>query len=235
LSDTQRAVAPAVFADPDSALADWKAAVGADTTARSTLAPINEPATIRELLDDCLLRETFGGSVMGDEPIDLLSEYFRMRSRARQLSRSWPGHNADPHAAARWKADAHADTDEMLSEFGNWHRERHADRDLDEDATATLTFEWLGTGPRIARFSCSPHRIRMMTSFIWDSYEDDDASSICALLPEWVTWCAEKTGLTPALTDRSLAEAHRSTTVSRSTRDTDHDDADHDANPRTAE
>lgn len=217
LCDTQRVVAAAVFTDPDAALADWRAAVGTATTSDSELSPGTEPAVIRELLADCLMRETFGGSLMGDEKIDLLSEYFRARSRATQLSRTMPGHNPDPQATVRWNTGTHTNADKVLDEFGRWFSERNATADFNEDTAATLIVDWLGIGPSVARFSCSPHRISTLAAFIWDSYEDETAANICALLPEWVAWCAETTGLAPALTDRALAAARQSTTLTRST------------------
>lgn len=230
LCDTQRVVGAGVFTDPDNALADWKDAVGATTAANSTMSPVSDPATIRDLLDDCLRHELVGGSIMGDETADLLSEYFRMRSRAHHLFRSLPGRKSDPRATADRKRHATSHTDHAVEEFSAWFRDHHPGDDLDEDIAATLATDWLGTGPAFARFSCSPHRVRATTSVLHDSYENEAAAAIRALLPAWITWCATKTGLPTTLTERSLAEAQHSVPAPRATPDLGRPEA-----PRIAE
>jgi hypothetical protein len=56
-------------------------------------------------------------------------------------------------------------------------------------------------------YACSPHRIEETGGLLRDDYEPDYANAALRLLPEWVQWCAERSGLDSESTARSLEAA----------------------------
>ena len=58
-------------------------------------------------------------------------------------------------------------------------------------------------------YSCSPHRVEMLGRLVRDDYLPKEGNAVLALLPDWVQWCADRTGLPAALAAPAL-EAARS-------------------------
>ena len=56
---------------------------------------------------------------------------------------------------------------------------------------------------------CSPHRIQMAAHLIRNGYREEYADAALRLLPDWVEWCIERSGLEDAPADRSREAAGR--------------------------
>ncbi|MER7009167.1 hypothetical protein ABT297_39835 [Dactylosporangium sp. NPDC000555] len=54
---------------------------------------------------------------------------------------------------------------------------------------------------------CSPHKVAVAVLNLRDYYKDDFAAELVAVLPEWIRFLAEHTGMPAELTDRCLAYA----------------------------
>lgn len=78
-------------------------------------------------------------------------------------------------------------------------------------------------------YSCSPHRVEMLGRLIRDDYLPKEGNAVVALLPDWVQWCADRTGLPAALAAPALeaarAEAAKSVTDDHGPGDEDGDGA----------
>ena len=189
-----------VFASAGDALREWRDAVG---PAASGAALSSCPAGMTaQLLGPCLRTGPMGDMLEGNEPRDLIREYYRLRRRARDLTGS-----AD--TAAGWSP---FDAGHAPDAFLNWYATRHNDVPAAvTEAAATIHEEW---GPHEypderSFYACSPHRIEMAAHLIRESYFAGDANPALRLLPEWTQWCIERTGLDGDAAARSR-EAARS-------------------------
>jgi hypothetical protein len=54
---------------------------------------------------------------------------------------------------------------------------------------------------------CSSHKVASAVLHLCDFYKDDYAAELVAVLPEWIRFLAEHTGMTADLTERCLAHA----------------------------
>ena len=144
--------------------------------------------------------------LQGDEPRELIREYYRLRRRAHMLT-GRAGGTAAGVAAASSGGD---DPGPAREAFLGWYAARHDDVPQDTaDAVDTILQEW---GPRAhpgerSRYACSPHRIEMTARLIRDGYFPDHANAALRLLPEWTQWCIGQSGLTGAFAGRSRAAA----------------------------
>jgi hypothetical protein len=188
-----------VFASAEDALREWRDAVG---PAASGAALSSCPAGMTaQLLAPCLSTGPLADMLQGNEPRDLIREYYRLRRRASDLTGS---------------ADAAADSSPFDAghapdAFLNWYAIRHDDvPGAVNQATATIHEEW---GPHEypderSFYACSPHRIEMAAHLIRGSYFADYANPALQLLPEWTQWCIERTGLDGDAAARSREAAH---------------------------
>lgn len=189
-------VGAGVFASAEDALGEWREAVG--PAASGTVLSSCPPGLTAQLLAPCLRTGPLADMLEGNEPRDLIREYYRLRRRARDLARS---------AASR-----PLDTGHAHEAFLNWYAARHDDvPGAVTEAAATINEEW---GPpeypdERSFYACSPHRIEMAAHLIRESYVADHANPALRLLPEWTQWCIERTGLGGNAADRSH-EAARS-------------------------
>ena len=179
-------VGAGVFAAAEDALREWRDAVG---PAASGAALSSCPAAMTaQLLAPCLTTGPLADMLQGNEPRELIREYYRLRRRARDLTRS-------PDAAA---GSSPFDAGDAPDAFLNWYATRHdAVPGAVTQATATIHEEW---GPHEypderSFYACSPHRIEMAAHLIRGSYFADYANPALRLLPEWTQWCIERTGL----------------------------------------
>src|SRR5258708_7760034 len=76
-------VGAGVFGSPQDALAEWQHAVG--PAAGTALSP-SAPETTARLLAPCLETGPLSEMLQGDEPRELIREYYRLRRRARALT-----------------------------------------------------------------------------------------------------------------------------------------------------
>ncbi|QBI53153.1 hypothetical protein [Streptomonospora litoralis] len=186
-----------VFASAEDAAAEWRRAVGdsAPTAAEPRPCTAEEAA---ELLVIPWSAQLVSGMRIGTEHRELLVEQFRLASRAELVIghfREQLSHEPEPR------------TEGVVEDFRRWYAERNgAEPDLDD--ASTLADEW---GPPHCTppllYSCSPHRIRQAAVIIADSYQPEYVPGILALMPEWVDWCIERSGVVgePAEAARAAA------------------------------
>src|SRR5260221_7620695 len=172
------------------------------------------------LLHPALAIGTTWDMVQGGEPRELMGEYYRLSPRAyllaEYLADNFPETIEDEHPGEEEEDAEEQETDDTMQSFLNWHAERTPNasvksRNLTALALAldTLIDEWTPfMSPDKAMFyACSPHRIEDTGILLRDDCDPDDANSALELLPEWVQWCAERSGLDSESTARSLEAA----------------------------
>ncbi|MGP3920389.1 hypothetical protein [Nonomuraea sp. 10N515B] len=193
-----RVVHAAVFASPEEALAEWRAAVGMHAASASTQPAPCDQATARDLLDPLCRSDLLGALLLGSESQQLIAERYRLRQRARALCESFT-------VAPEPKPKPKQDLNPIIDDFAAWLRDRDDHRPEREDI-ATLADTWsrvCGAG----YYACSPHRIEHTVILVSDGYIKKYAEAILDLLPQWVEWCIERTGLTGELAERSRQAA----------------------------
>ncbi|MDP4502049.1 hypothetical protein [Nonomuraea turcica] len=191
-----RVVHAAVFASPEEALAEWRAAVGTHAASASTQPAPCDQATARDLLDPLCRSDLLGALLLGSESQQLIAERYRLRQRARALCESF---TVAPEPKPK------QDLNPIIDDFAAWLRDRDDHRPEREDI-ATLADTWsrvCGAG----YYACSPHRIEHTVILVSDGYIKKYAEAILDLLPQWVEWCIERTGLTGELAERSRQTA----------------------------
>jgi len=179
-------VGAGAFSSAQDALREWRDAVG---PAASGAALSSCPAQMTaQPLAPCLRTGPLADMLQGNEPRDLIREYYRLRRRARDLTGSADAVGGPPPFDAGHAPDA----------FLTWYATRHDDvPGAVAEAAATVCEEW---GPHEypdgrSFYACSPHRIEMAAHLIRQSYIADYADPVLRLLPEWTQWCIERTGL----------------------------------------
>ncbi|MEW1839829.1 hypothetical protein AB0392_17950 [Nonomuraea angiospora] len=195
-----RVVHAAVFASPEDALAEWRAAVGTHAAPASTQPAPCDQATARDLLDPLCRSDLLGALLLGNESQQLIAEHFRLRQRARALCESF---TAAPEPKPQ------QDLNPIIDDFAAWLSDRD-DHTPEREDIATFADTWSDlSGP--GYFACSPHRIEHTVSLVADGYIKKYAEAVLDLLPQWVEWCIERTGLTgePAERARQAAAINR--------------------------
>jgi hypothetical protein len=191
-------VGAGAFGTAQDALAEWQNAVG--PAAGRALSP-SPPETTARLLAPCLETGPLSDMLQGNEPRELIREYYRLRRRARSLT----GAMTASAAAATSGGD---DPGPVHEAFLGWYAARHDDvLQGAADAVDTILHEW---GPSAhpaerSRYACSPHRIEMASHLIREGYFPDYANAALRLLPEWTQWCIEQSGLTGEFAARARA------------------------------
>ncbi|AQZ69465.1 unnamed protein product [[Actinomadura] parvosata subsp. kistnae] len=189
-----RVVHAAVFASPEEAFAEWRAAVGVRAAPASTRPAPCDRATVRDLLDPLCRADLLSVLMIGTESRQLVAEHFRQRQRARAL--------CEPFTVA---PEAGQDLVPIIDDFAAWLRERNGPRPEREDV-ATLADNWSDlSGP--GYYACSPHRIEHTVILVADGYAEEYAEAALDLLPEWVEWCIERTGLADEPAERARQAA----------------------------
>ena len=187
-------VGAGAFPTADDALGEWRDTVG-PAASGAALSSCSGGMTAW-LLAPCLQTGPIANMLQGDEPNDLIREYYRLRRRALDLTGS-----ADATAGS-----SPFNADHASEEFLDWYATRHEDiPEAVAQAAATIHEEW---GPHNypderSFYACSPHRIEMAAHVIRTSYLADYSNSALRLLPEWTEWCIERTGLNGDAADRS--------------------------------
>jgi hypothetical protein len=197
-------VGAGVFGSAQDALAEWQHVVG--PAAGTALSPA-APETTARLLAPCLQTGPLSEMLQGNEPRELIREYYRLRRRARSLTGSAGATVAGAAAVSSGRGD---DPGPAREAFLDWYAARHDDVPQDAaDAVNTILYEWgPGTPPEErSRYACSPHRIEMTAHLIRDGYFPDHANAALRLLPEWTQWCIGQSGLDGDFAARSRAAA----------------------------
>jgi hypothetical protein len=192
------------FPDTRQALAAWQATVGPVASAESVFTPVDDPEFLAELLpkDEGFLEP-------GGETARQFAEYHRSRRLADELRDALD-------AAPRSTADRDAQPDppepaDYARRFASWRAEHRPDAPPlpdHDDAIAQLAEDWFEGGLPQLRATCSPHRVAAFAAHVRDYYQEDFASQLSALLPDWVTWFADRLGLSPDLAERCLPYAN---------------------------
>jgi hypothetical protein len=192
-------VGAGTFASAEDALREWQDAVGAPA-ARATLSAC-DPAAVKRLLASCLEAGPLAEMLQGGEPRELIREYYRLRRRARELVEITGGDESDA-----FSFDLAGERDAFLA----WYAKQHDDVPDVEDA-GTIVSEW---GPHNhagerSLYGCSPHRIQMAAHLVRNGYREEHAEAALRLLPDWVEWCIERSGLDEAAAGRSREAARQ--------------------------
>jgi hypothetical protein len=181
------------FDNADQAGDAWRAAVGEVAAGSAAFGPVDDTGLVAELLP-----AEMGMMRIGGENEQQLSEYHRgirlaetVRARARKR-RKPPAERLNPETAAplfaAWLAKHRPDAQQL--------------DDVDE-LLAEFTESW-ASGSGVAFSACSPHRVADRVAGIRDYYEDEYATQLVALLPDWVTFLSEYNGTPPRLMERCL-------------------------------
>ena len=199
-------VAAGAYDSAAAARAEWQAAVG-PAAATAALSP-GPPELAVRLLNSAQWSSMQFTTVLGDEPAAFFREFPRLFRRADALA----GYLA-PQLPKR-RPDATADVrDAAIEDFLDWHAGRAWNapgaREQAEDALELILSEWGPDAPVDERafYACSPHRIEACAVVLRDSYDPESVHEALLLLPDWVQWCARKTGLEDEFADRALTAA----------------------------
>jgi hypothetical protein len=189
-----------VFDDVAQAATAWRARVG--DTAES--ARPERVETAERLL--CLVHCDSGEEMLrGTESRTVLDNWFRARRRIHDLADALRRRGMSLPAARSLYRDL--DTDPMVEAFTGWYVLRHG-AEPDPEVVGALAEEWMEGALPDTWHSASPHRVAFQLTLINDWVLDDPITvAVKALLPEWVRWHGEQTGLPEHLVDRGVAVA----------------------------
>lgn len=195
-------VGAGVFDDVDQAAAAWLAAIG-DTAGETMPQPVADP---RELL--CLVHCDIGDEmgIFGDETRVVMDNWFRAERRHHDLAEALRRRGMPLPAPESLYHDL--DIKPMTDEFTSWHTDKHGARP-DAEALAELAAEWMEGSIPETWYSVSPERVRHHRRLLSDWVQDDPITlAVTALLPDWVAWLSERSGLPKHLRERVDAAAH---------------------------
>jgi len=183
----------AFYPGPEEALAAWRDGVGQTAAGEAEFTPVYDPALAAAVLfrEDGILR--FGGENEAQS-----AEYLRSRRLAQSVVASLGPLQIQP---------SNLDAEKAAREFGAWLRKhRTPPADVDELATE-LASSWSLDAPEALYGTCSPHRVALTVPHVRDYYQDDFADEVLALLPDWISWLAERNGTPAELAGRCLPYA----------------------------
>jgi hypothetical protein len=195
-----RLASAGVFDDVQQAAAAWRERAG-DVAAGA------EPSLV-EKADrlSCLVHLELEEEILdGSEPRTVLDNWLRANRRHMDLAEALRHQGmALPEAESLYHD---LDIAPMADEFSAWHLHRHGSTP-DPEAAEMLAEVWLEGALPSTRHAVSPHRARSGLEKINEDFTHDPVTnSAKALLPEWVRWNGEKSGLPGPLIDRSVAAA----------------------------
>lgn len=179
------------YASPEEALAAWQVGVGAFAAGGTSWRRVDDSGLLSDLLPASEEISALGGESAGQ-----FTEYHRSRRLAEVLRDLPPVLKLDlPETALDLGPDR----------FVTWWRKRaEGPEPADLEALAAEMFDsWPALAPALFD-TCSPHRVESVSHQIRDEYRED-ADELLALLPAWVAWLSERTGLPPELRQRALA------------------------------
>jgi hypothetical protein len=97
----------------------------------------------------------------------------------------------------------------MAGPFAQWYAERLG-REPDHEAVEALAEQWLEGMLPGTEHAVSPHRAEYFRELISDWRDDPITDTVLALLPEWVRWNGQQTGLPAPLIERAVSAASTS-------------------------
>ncbi|HET9080682.1 MAG TPA: hypothetical protein VFO01_09230 [Trebonia sp.] len=199
-------VSAGVFESAEAALAEWRGAVGV-TAAGAGLSRCRS-GVAAWLLGPAVRTGALGEMFEGGEHRELIREYFRSRRRGQVVLDLLPddGEPAEPVIAPE------IDT----APFVDWYAGRHGDvpkpgkfRKVTAETAEFLLEAW-GPNEHPAQesvYACSPHRIEMLGRLVRDDFLPKEGNAVLRMLPDWVQWCADRTGLPGELAEPALEAA----------------------------
>lgn|GEM_PF-2116239 len=188
----------------ETALAEWRQAVG-PSAAEATLTPVDDAETL-----DALLTGEVECVRPGGENQAQYSEFLRSRrlSRTVRQAAGW----SRGRTLARLSADTAAERfARRLRRIGYQDRPTGDESDQGPAGAGALAAEMAESWsprehPSLYPY-CSPHKVAAAVSHLRGFYRDDFATQLIAVLPEWIRFLSEDTGMTADLTERCLAYA----------------------------
>jgi hypothetical protein len=189
-----------VFDDVEQAATAWRALVGeVGDGAQPSPVETSDRLVCVVHLDDGEDRPN------GSESRAVMDNWFRARRRHHDLADALRKRGMPLPEAKSLYHDI--DIAPMAEAFTGWYARRHGTKP-DPDVVDAVAEEWLeGTLP-CTWHAASPHRAQLQLDLISD-WIPDDAFTMGAktLLPEWVRWNGEKSGLPGRLIERAVAAA----------------------------
>jgi hypothetical protein len=199
------------FDDTEQAAAAWRHRVG-DAAADARMQPVDHVDQLA-----CLVHLQMDEAALPAIPDRSVTDnWFAGQRRLAELRTVLRRSGTAPIVAASLYE---VDTDPVVEEFAQWYRGRHG-AEPDRDAAEALAGEWMSGVIPETWFSVSPTRLHHQCELIGDWIDDDLTRVARALLPEWVTWLAERGEYTEALRTQ-LADA-LATEIARWTTRSDH-------------
>lgn len=189
-----------VFDDLEAAAAAWRAPLG-DAAAGVTPSPVDRAERLL-----CLAYMDRGDEdlLIGSEPRIVLDNFFRAGRRLDDLAKVLRKKRM-PLPETRSLFDD-IDIEPAAEEFTGWYEQRHG-LAPDAEAVEAIAEEWLEGALPGTWQAASPHRARYQLVLISDWLPDPVTQLAKDLLPEWVRWNAERSGLPEHLAERAVAAA----------------------------
>lgn len=197
-------VASGFHPSAEDALAEWQQAVG-PAAAAATLTPAIDAETLDSLLSDELEEIRHGGESQAQH-----TEFLRGR-RLGAAVREAADRATGPDVTRLTVDIARAGFADRLRELG--HRDRPVGSDPDEgpadagELAAELSDSWFQREHPTLYPRCSPHKVAGSVLHLRNFYRSDFAAELVAVLPEWIRFLAEHTGMAEDLTERCIAYA----------------------------
>ncbi|WP_433794886.1 hypothetical protein [Actinoplanes sp. CA-252034] len=185
------------YASPEEALAAWQVGVGPFAAGGTSWRRVDDSGLLADLLP-----KPEEISALGGESAEQFTEYHRCRRLAEVVLDLPPVLRLDVKETA---------LDLGPDRFVSWWRGRA--EGPEPGNLEALAEEMFDSWPMIAPAlfdTCSPHRVESVSHQIRDEYRKD-ADELLALLPAWVTWLSERTGLPSELRERALARTGAAT------------------------
>lgn len=173
------------YASPEEALAAWQVGVGPAAAGGTAWQAVDDSTLLRRLLPDL-----DGLVALGGETVEQHAEYLRCRRLAEvllDLAPLLPITREDPRPAL----------------VAGWLRRWDDAPAQERDAAHAVAMAWPDDIPALYE-SCSPHRVAYVVQSLREEYPDDDlAEKAVALLPRWLDWMVEYTGMPAELAERA--------------------------------
>ena len=189
-----------VFDDREQAAAAWRAPLG-DAAAAVTPSPVDRAERLL-----CLAYMDAGDEELltGSEPRTVFDNFFRAGRRTHDLAQVLRKKRMPLPETTSLFHDI--DIEPAVAEFTAWYEQRHGAAP-DTEAVEGIAEEWLEGALPGTWQAASPHRARHQLVLISDWLPDPVTELAKNLLPEWVRWNAEQSGLSEHLTERAVAAA----------------------------
>jgi hypothetical protein len=195
-----RLVSAGAFDDMAQAAAAWRELAG-EAAANAQPSPV-------EMADRlyCLVHLELGEELLdGSEPRTVLDNWFRANRRHIDLADALRRRGMPLPQAKSLYHDL--DTAQMAKHFAAWHLRRHGSTP-DPEVAEVLAEIWLEGALPGTMHSASPHRARSRLDQLNEDFVDDPVvTGAKVLLPEWVRWHGEESGLPKNFIEGSVAVA----------------------------